>query len=66
MTNLHFPKDFWWGAAASGPQTEGRTADDGKGDSIWDYWYATEPERFYQKRGPKDTVQSAAAVTQKM
>lgn len=57
MTNLYFPKDFWWGAAASGPQTEGRTADDGKGDSIWDYWYATEPERFYQKRGPKDTVQ---------
>ena len=21
---IEFPKDFWWGAATSGPQTEGR------------------------------------------
>ena len=24
MTTFNFPKNFWWGAATSGPQTEGR------------------------------------------
>ncbi|HLR67606.1 MAG TPA: family 1 glycosylhydrolase, partial [Virgibacillus sp.] len=33
-----FPKDFWWGSAASGPQTEGVYEGDNKGESIWDYW----------------------------
>lgn len=50
--NYLFPKDFWWGSAASGPQTEGRFEGDGKGDSIWDYWYENEPEKFFHEVGP--------------
>lgn len=52
---MKFPKDFWWGAAASAPQTEGRFEGDGKSDSTWDYWYKTEPERFYKEISPNIT-----------
>lgn len=53
-----FPKDFWWGAAASGPQTEGRLPNDSKGSSIWDHWYQTNPEKFFQGQGPDRTTQA--------
>ncbi|MBO0432547.1 glycoside hydrolase family 1 protein [Enterococcus sp. DIV0660C] len=57
MTNYQFPENFWWGSAASGPQTEGRVANDGKGDNIFDYWYAQEPEKFFDEVGPGTTSQ---------
>ena len=57
MTTYHFPDQFWWGTAASGPQTEGRTVGDGKGENIWDYWYEVEPEKFFQQVGPEKTSQ---------
>ena len=41
-----FPENFWWGSATSGPQCEGASNIDGKGKSIWDYWYEKEPNRF--------------------
>ena len=47
-----FPKDFWWGSAVSGPQTEGVYENDGKGDSIWDHWYKENPELFFDQVGP--------------
>ncbi|WP_027108122.1 glycoside hydrolase family 1 protein [Lacticigenium naphthae] len=47
-----FPKDFWWGSAASGPQTEGTFEGDKKGQSLWDHWYDQEPERFFNQIGP--------------
>lgn len=47
-----FPKGFWWGSAASGPQTEGRIEGDEKGENIFDYWYAKEPEKFFDQVGP--------------
>jgi 6-phospho-beta-glucosidase len=47
-----FPKDFWWGSASSAPQMEGASREDGKGMSIWDYWYEKEPERFFNGIGP--------------
>jgi len=47
-----FPQDFWWGSAASGPQTEGVYAGDNKGESIWDHWYEKEPEKFFDQVGP--------------
>lgn len=50
-----FPKNFLWGAASSGPQSEGATNRDGKGQSIWDYWYEKSPELFFNQVGPKDT-----------
>ena len=49
---VQFPENFWWGSAASGPQTEGRTAGDGKGENIFDYWYSKEPEKFFDQVGP--------------
>ena len=50
-----FPEDFWWGSAASGPQTEGTVAADGKGDNIWDHWYKQNPELFFNQVGPENT-----------
>ncbi|MEK4148049.1 glycoside hydrolase family 1 protein [Robertmurraya sp. FSL W8-0741] len=52
-----FPKGFWWGTAASGPQTEGAAAVDGKGKNIWDHWYEIEPNRFFDGVGPDKTSQ---------
>ncbi len=49
-----FPADFWWGTASSGPQTEGTYEGDNKGDNIWDYWYAQEPEKFFNQVGPDE------------
>ena len=50
-----FPENFWWGTAASGPQTEGVFEGDNKGDSIWDYWYKESPELFFNQVGPEKT-----------
>jgi len=55
MTKIQFPKDFWWGAAASAPQTEGTKSDDGKSASTWDKWFELEPERFAGGIGPEKT-----------
>ncbi|MDF1508519.1 glycoside hydrolase family 1 protein [Robertmurraya sp. DFI.2.37] len=52
-----FPDGFWWGSAASGPQTEGAAAVDGKGKNIWDHWYEIEPNRFFDGVGPDKTSQ---------
>lgn len=57
LTEYQFPKGFWWGSAASGPQTEGRIENDGKGDSMWDYWYKEAPEKFFNQVGPDKTSQ---------
>lgn len=45
-----FPTNFWWGAATSGPQSEGRFAK--KHANMFDYWYKIEPEAFYNQVGP--------------
>ncbi|MGE8204637.1 glycoside hydrolase family 1 protein [Heyndrickxia sp. NPDC080065] len=50
-----FPSNFWWGSAASGPQTEGAAFTDGRKSSIWDYWYSNEPECFHNSVGPEHT-----------
>lgn len=55
--DYQFPAGFWWGSAASGPQTEGVFEGDGKGASIWDYWYQQEPEKFFNEVGPEKTSQ---------
>ena len=47
-----FPKDFWWGAATSGPQTEGRFK---KGhDNIFDYDFDHFPEHYWHQVGPDE------------
>ncbi|MGO3114280.1 glycoside hydrolase family 1 protein [Enterococcus pseudoavium] len=45
-----FPKNFWWGAATSGPQSEGRF--NKKHANVFDYHYEIEPEKFYNQVGP--------------
>jgi len=45
-----FKKDFWFGAATSGPQTEGDAGK--KNQSIMDYWYQQTPSDFYDQVGP--------------
>ncbi|WP_313466862.1 glycoside hydrolase family 1 protein, partial [Carnobacterium sp.] len=50
-----FPENFWWGSAASGPQTEGIYEGDHKGQNIWDYWYEQEPTKFFNQVGPEKT-----------
>lgn len=55
--NYQFPEGFWWGSAASGPQTEGSFSGDGKAQNIWDFWYEEKPEKFFNKVGPDKTSQ---------
>lgn len=52
---VKFPENFWWGSSASGPQTEGRYENDGKSESIWDHWFQTEPEKYFDGVGPEKT-----------
>ncbi|WP_338021752.1 glycoside hydrolase family 1 protein [Bacillus pakistanensis] len=52
-----FPKGFWWGSASSATQMEGAASLGEKGPNIWDYWYETEPNRFFQGVGPEHTSQ---------
>ncbi|UOQ94586.1 glycoside hydrolase family 1 protein [Halobacillus shinanisalinarum] len=50
-----FPEGFWWGSATSATQIEGAASQGGKGQNIWDYWYAKEPNRFFEGVGPETT-----------
>lgn len=44
---IDFPKNFFWGAASSATQAEGREKNDGKGENIWDYSSQEFYFRFY-------------------
>lgn len=44
---IKFKQDFLWGAAASGPQTEGNI--DKPNKNVWDMWFEQEPSRFYNQ-----------------
>lgn len=45
-----FPTNFWWGAATSGPQSEGRFHK--KHANVFDYHYSIDPEKFHNQVGP--------------
>jgi 6-phospho-beta-glucosidase len=47
---INFPKNFWWGSATSGPQSEGDF--NKKHKNVFDYWYEINPEIFFNKVGP--------------
>lgn len=48
-----FPKDFIWGAATAALQVEGATAEDGRGDSVWDVFCRDHPERIFGRATPE-------------
>ena len=50
--DYQFSKDFLWGAASSGPQSEGSFPGDQKAEMEWDYWFKQAPELFYEGVGP--------------
>lgn len=50
---ITFPQEFWWGAATSGPQSEGRFHK--KHDNNFDYLFDTRPELFHDGVGPNVT-----------
>ncbi len=54
MKEVSFGKDFKWGSASSGPQSEGSKNKVNK--SCWDAWFENEPERFYEFIGPEVTT----------
>lgn len=46
---IKFPKDFWWGAAMSGPQMEGTF--DKPHENVMDYWCRIKREDFFNGVG---------------
>lgn len=50
-----FSKDFLWGAASSGPQSEGTCPGDGRAPTEWDHWFGQVPEQFFDGVGPSVT-----------
>ncbi|MFV0381034.1 MAG: glycoside hydrolase family 1 protein [Breznakia sp.] len=53
MLKYKFPENFWWGAATSGPQSEGFHQKVHK--NIMDYWYESEKTAFFDGVGPFTT-----------
>jgi len=47
---LKFPNDFAWGAATSGPQSEGNFHKPNQ--NVFDYWFEQKPGDFYDGVGP--------------
>src|SRR5699024_3766914 len=47
---LTFPKDFAWGAATSGPQSEGNFHKPNQ--NVFDNWFEKSPDDFYDGVGP--------------
>lgn len=49
-TKLTFPDGFWWGAASSGPQTEGWYGK--RHENVMDKWYRVARNDFFNGVGP--------------
>ncbi|MDR2803501.1 MAG: glycoside hydrolase family 1 protein [Treponema sp.] len=50
MVHYKFPKNFWWGAATSGPQSEGFFNKPHL--NLMDYWFQKDPGVFFNGIGP--------------
>ena len=48
---LTLPDDFFFGAAISGPQTEGQWNKGGKLENLWDTWSMEDQDAFYNRVG---------------
>ena len=60
---LTFPKDFWWGAATSGPQSEGRFQK--KHANMFDIGTILNLKFFYDRVGP-DMASTFTIATEKI
>ncbi len=49
---IKFPDDFAWGAATSGPQSEGNFHKPNQ--NVFDYWFEKKPDDFYDGVGPDE------------
>lgn len=49
--SMKLPDDFFFGAAMSGPQTEGAWRQYGKLENVWDRWSQDDIDAFYNKVG---------------
>ena len=49
MATFTLPQDFFFGAAMSGPQTEGRPRALGRQESVWDEWSLSRPQDFHNR-----------------
>ena len=47
MAQYQLPNDFFFGAAMSGPQTEGQWNQGGKLENLWDTWSIQDLGSFY-------------------
>lgn len=54
IMKYQFPKQFLWGSAFSGPQTEGAFFVDAKAATIWDHWIKINKHRFYETNNVKN------------
>lgn len=48
--SIKFPENFWWGAASSGPQSEGTF--EKANENVMDYWFKVKPQDFFNGVGP--------------
>ncbi|NQZ65842.1 MAG: glycoside hydrolase family 1 protein [Mycoplasmatales bacterium] len=55
MNKIKFPSDFLWGGAISAEQTEGKGSTR-KAMTIYDKHYKLYPEDFFERAGPKKTI----------
>ena len=51
MAQYQLPRDFFFGAAMSGPQTEGQWNQGGKLENLWDTWSIQDLGSFYNRVG---------------
>ena len=51
MAQYQLPSDFFFGAAMSGPQTEGQWNQGGKLENLWDPWSIQDLGSFYNRVG---------------
>ena len=50
-TSVKLPDDFFFGAALSGPQTEGMYQAHGKLENLWDLWSNEDLRAFHNRVG---------------
>ena len=63
---VQFPENFWWGSQQADPQTEGRVAGDGKGENIFDYWYAKRTGKNFGSSRSQTKHRKSISTTKRM